>query len=313
MPKSVRPLVIIILAILLAAAGYYLVRSNPLVKNSQFADSAIIFSGSKSINSSTSVFVMAKDGSVTELAPAGYTNMLGATFSPDRTRIAFAATHGNKEVIAVMNADGSSVMDVSKFDGPKTMPSWSLDGSSLIYALATQGGGVSKINIGAGTDIVVPVGADSLQTPFWLPSGLGFDFVKVTVDQKAGVMVTQLANYNDNRVTDVTISGDKSLPVTDLGSPSVSPDGKTIAFVRTSDNQIYLVNTNGKDLKALTKPNGSIYSCPSWTNDGKSILVAEATLAGKNYISKVDVESGAVTRSVLSGFAKVICPREARY
>ena len=305
---------ITILVLLLVAAGYYLVKSpQSPIKSAQFVDRSVVFSGSKNVEGSTSVYVLDKDGNVTELAPSGYTNELDATFSPDLKKIAFVATHDSQEVIAVMNSDGSSPEVVSKLAGPKTMPSWSSDGKKIIYALATSEGGVAEIDIAAGTDKVVSVGTNNLQTPSWLPDGSGFSFVAVAVDQNAGSMKTQFEIYKGGTASVVAVSAEKGVALGDLASPAVSPDGKDLVFARSSDNMIYTSKVDGSALRLLTKPKDSIFSCPSWSSDGSFVLATESDTSGKNYISRIDLNNGAVTRAAVSGFAKIICPREARY
>ncbi|CAN5462153.1 hypothetical protein BH11BAC1_BH11BAC1_01860 [soil metagenome] len=55
--------------------------------------------------------------------------------------------------------------------------------------------------------------------------------------------------------------------------PSVSPDGKTIAFVSERDGnaEIYLIDFDGKNVKRLTK-NNAIDIHPNWSLDSKTIL-----------------------------------------
>ncbi|MEO8588997.1 MAG: hypothetical protein ABI432_06500 [Flavobacteriales bacterium] len=55
--------------------------------------------------------------------------------------------------------------------------------------------------------------------------------------------------------------------------PSISPDGKKIAFVseRDGNTEIYLIDFDGTNLKRLTK-NTAIDIHPNWSPDGKNII-----------------------------------------
>jgi TolB protein len=57
--------------------------------------------------------------------------------------------------------------------------------------------------------------------------------------------------------------------------PSVSPDGKKIAFMSKRNGekyQIYVMNTNGSDVRKLTTGGGVSFCNPIWSRDGKRIV-----------------------------------------
>jgi len=84
----------------------------------------------------------------------------------------------------------------------------------------------------------------------------------------------------------ITISAQKrAFTIADLykikgvGSPQISPDGKQIVFSVTeyflekgkSNSEIYLMNSDGSDLKRMTNNKSGDFS-PVWAYDGKNIL-----------------------------------------
>jgi Tol biopolymer transport system component len=302
------------------AAGYYLVKFSNVIPglhpaSTPFVDSTIVFGAAKSDpTGALTIYSYAKDGKVTDLlANSSFTDTLNPSLSPDLKKIAFMGVHNGKQEIVVMGIDGSGAKTVSQLFGPKTKPSWSPDGSKILYSLSMQGAGVAEIDLVNNTDKVIPVGTDTIQAPSWLPDGSGFIYVALNVDQAAGKVLTHLKIYKNGVSQEVKLTVNKGTPIDDLSSPVVSPNGKRVAFVRSSDSRIYLADLDGTNLKLLTSSGSSIFSCPSWSSDSSFVLATESTNDSKDYISKVDVSSGAVTRSGLSGYSKINCPKVARY
>ena len=69
------------------------------------------------------------------------------------------------------------------------------------------------------------------------------------------------------------------------GQPHFSPDGKTIVFVsdRSGADNLWLMNANGTGARALTREDARTFISPTWTPDGKYIVVSRnGTGAGYN-------------------------------
>jgi len=97
--------------------------------------------------------------------------------------------------------------------------------------------------------------------------------------------------------------------VKSVGSPQLSPDGKTIAFTvteydlrdSTKDGQIWLMASDGSNLRQLTS-NDETVSHPRWSPSGKSILyVAKDSITDKKQSYSINVDSREVTQ--LTSFA----------
>lgn len=82
----------------------------------------------------------------------------------------------------------------------------------------------------------------------------------------------------------------------------VSPDGSHIVFVRSraGHDQLFLANSDGTEISALTAANDVGCGCgvhePDWAPDGTTIAFRGADLAGNQDIYVVDVGTGAVER-----------------
>jgi len=76
------------------------------------------------------------------------------------------------------------------------------------------------------------------------------------------------------------VSGGEAQPVTSGmafdSQPSVSPDGKRLAFIsdRSGSENLWVSNLDGSDAKALSKDHEGDFQSPSWTPDGDYILVS---------------------------------------
>ena len=80
-------------------------------------------------------------------------------------------------------------------------------------------------------------------------------------------------------------------------SPTLSPDGATIAVVDVPVDgvcSIVLLELTGKVKERLPNPNGSFLQTPSWTRDGKNLLVIVNDSKGKSIV-QIDIATGQYT------------------
>ncbi|HWP44213.1 MAG TPA: amidohydrolase family protein [Blastocatellia bacterium] len=61
--------------------------------------------------------------------------------------------------------------------------------------------------------------------------------------------------------------------------PKFSPDGKSIVFIsdRTGAENLWICDTQGANLKAMTKGRNQMFLSPSWTPDGQFIIVSRSS------------------------------------
>lgn len=311
-------LVITVLVLLLVAAGYYFVKSgritNPIqTQANPFSSSNILLAASKGSDTNYDVYLVMADGSNKKLTSSDDADFKGGnnpTFSPDGKKIAYVgiATTGGSQIIE-MNADGSGKTAISKMRGFKFMPSWSKDGKSILYvnqATADKSQAV-QLDLAAGTEAVV-TSAPNLSNVSWLPDGSGFTYLQ-SPDGKA----RHLMLHQNGKDTEIVVKNGNT-QVTDFLTPAVSPGGKSVAFIRTSDNQAYTVSIDGKNVKLLSGAAHSVFGCSGWAGDGSYVVVSENDRTnGKAYVSKVSLSNQSVSRWVETGFTSIICPRVARY
>ena len=178
-------------------------------------------------------------------------------------RIAFYSDRDGDYEIYLMNADGSSVTQLTynpAFDG---VPGWSPDGSRIafnsdrdgddeIYVMDADGSNVTQLTYNSADDVV----------PRWSPDGRSIAFYS----DRDGEEEIYVMDADGSNVTQLTYNFAEDY------DPSWSPDGERIAFHsdRDGDYEIYAMNADGSNATQLTY-NSVDDAVPHWSPDGRRI------------------------------------------
>ena len=214
------------------------------------------------------------------------------SFSPDGSQVTFALNYdsnnkGNGLYTALVGGD--KLLHLT--DGPgDCCPAWSPDGQAVafsrnseegfdIYTVSPLGGTPHKLY--ARAPVTKPVVA-------WSPDGKLLAFSEVNPEGRPAITLLSLADHSTRRLT--------SPPEEHFDAgPAFSPDGKRIAFVRTSGpglvDDLYLVPIEGGVPRRLTFDNREIYGAPVWTDDGKDLIFSSAR-AGLQSLWRLSVSGG---------------------
>lgn len=211
------------------------------------------------------------------------------SWSPDDTRLTFMINAGNPEGVEggawIMNADGSERRRL----GEGWFTRWSPAGKEIcVHAYFTQPPSLKIYNLETGDDrIVLGVGdEEDIEVIFgganWSPDGKR--------------LVALVRRENEQQLITIDASGDRdSIQViyreqrTDLtlmGPPSMSPDGKEIAFGvqemehpdtntrQWMNSYLYVIAADGKSQPKLLEGEkiGKINRGVGWSPDGKRII-----------------------------------------
>ncbi len=108
----------------------------------------------------------------------------------------------------------------------------------------------------------------------WISLDVSPDGQSIVFDMLGDLYTIPIAGGTATRLTDGIAH--------DMG-PRFSPDGREIVFVsdRSGDDNVWLIATDGSDVRPLSKGVGSAYMSPEWTPDGDYIVVSrQAPLQG---------------------------------
>jgi dipeptidyl aminopeptidase/acylaminoacyl peptidase len=133
------------------------------------------------------IYVMNGDGSGLQRLTVDPRPEFGPVWSPDGQELAFTR-QGDGPVlgttIAVMNADGTQVREVASTpDGSDFRPSWSPNGSSLVYAsIRNEDWGIYVTDLATGDERRLIEASSSVDNPVWSPNGTKIAYSSGYVD-----------------------------------------------------------------------------------------------------------------------------------
>jgi WD40-like Beta Propeller Repeat len=187
-----------------------------------------------------------------------------AVNGPFNGKIAFHSNRGGDSDIFTMNANGTTLVNVSNHPALEFEPAWSPDGTRIaftsdrdgdteIYVMNADGTGQTRLTNSPGIDDLAAWSPDGTKIAFRSQRDGDGEIYVMNAD---GTGVTRLTNslYSDT-------------------FPSWSPDGTKITFQssRGGDSDIYVMNADGTGQTSLT--NNSVHDLdPSFSPDGTKIV-----------------------------------------
>jgi eukaryotic-like serine/threonine-protein kinase len=201
-------------------------------------------------------------------------------------QIAFASARSGLPQIYRSNIDGTNLVQLTEVEHGACQPSWSPDGSQLVFISPCRRGGdsletaypdatlyvMSADGTGVSRLMAVP-GADF--DPAWSPDGTRIAFTS-TRDGNKHIYVLDLDSMAVTRLTSFNVNIESS-------QPAWSPDGKQIAYLmkRVGAYQVWVMSDLGQDNVQLARSGQSLWDFgPTWSRDGRVILFSQRRSSG---------------------------------
>lgn len=189
------------------------------------------------------------------------------SLSPDGNQVTFERAGD----IFVKQVDGEALVRLTTTEGPEYAPAWSPDGKWIaftrggegIFITSPLGGGERKL-----ADTRVPL---VLRTLAWTPDARSLIVSQLTSSICASLFAISVAT---GEKTQLTWPPEPSIGD---GWPAVSPDGKTVAFARYSQDtsaNIFVVPVTGGTARPLTADKASI-SGLAWASDDELVFASD--------------------------------------
>jgi TolB protein len=225
----------------------------------QATPGAIVFTSVRG-NAGRELYIVNADGSGLRRLTYNSVTEREAAWSPDRSQIAFSAfdASGNFDLY-VINADGSGQRQITADPNFEDSPQWTADGQ-IVFQRDSQ---IWIADADGSNAAVVPTGFDTAVTPTAAPKG---DEIAFAGSKDGGttyaIYTVRLNGKGLKQVTTPTAGQDLE--------PRYAPDGKQLSFIRdngTPDNDLYVVDVNGKNLRRLTNTPDRLEFFSSWSGD----------------------------------------------
>jgi Tol biopolymer transport system component/serine/threonine protein kinase len=212
-------------------------------------------------------------------------------------QIVFASTRSGIPQLYLVNADGTDLTQLTIMEKGACQPSWSPDGSQLVFISPCVGRGdlfetiynESSLYVihadGTGLKQLTPAPGSDFE-PAWSPDGERIAFTSVR-DGFRQIYALDVDSLEVTLLTNTTSSIESS-------QPSWSPDASKIAYTvkRVGAYQVWSMNKDGQEGVQLAHSGQELWDyLPSWSPDGRTVFFSQRRLgAFRPWLMQIDYE-----------------------
>ena len=208
------------------------------------------------------------------------------------TRIAFVVQNGRNKELYVMDADGGRVRALTNDRSLALSPSWSPEGSLLVFS-SYRGGGAPQLFVmyaTGGKPFLLSGRPGNNTSGQYSPDGRDVACT-LSLDGNPEIYVLDARGGNPRRLTN-----HRGIDT----SPTWSPTGREIAFTsdRSGSPQVYVMDRDGGNVRRLTY-DVSYTDSPAWSPKGDRI--AFVVRSGNGFDIWIAGANGSGARAVVTG------------
>ena len=200
------------------------------------------------------------------------------SLSPDGNFIAFSWANSNDNLngdLWVKAVDGDAIRQLTSTpDANEKFPEWSRDGQYIAFTRLANG--VSSVWMVSALGGPEKLLADRGGYPTWLPDGKSLVMVTQTPEGRFSLVHLVLESGTRQQLTEAPVGLVES-------HPEVSPDGKSVVFVRygAGRSAVFLQALGGGEATQLVGWTSGMIGGLLWTPDGRDLIYARPELSGR--------------------------------
>ncbi|GFE83870.1 bifunctional TolB-family protein/amidohydrolase [Steroidobacter agaridevorans] len=261
------------------------------------------------------IYVMPAAGGAAKVIHSGPAVQRSPQFSPDGKSLVYLSDETGADNLWISSLDGSAARQISKENlAMITGPAWAHDGRSIVAIKTNASTYEMKMSEvrrffldGAPEQVVVPApeSGKDVQEPRLASDGRYLYYTERKDGEHYVYMNTGLSNFVIRRLD--MLSGESLDLIAGFGSattPQVSPDARSVAFIRrvgaktvlfrydvTAGTQHPVYQELDRDLQGDYIPQEHYYPSFGWFPDNRSVAIW-----GKGQLLKVDMQTGKATQ-----------------